>query len=51
MMKHWLTNTYWIEIVKKSEPIRELNPGLSMSGQELGHCATQDHSGPKGNLD
>ena len=27
MMKHWLTNTRWIEIQKKSGPVRELNPG------------------------
>ena len=33
--KHWLTNTHWIEIVKKSGPVGELNPGLSMSGREF----------------
>ena len=27
MMKHWLTNTLRIEIVKKSGPVGELNPG------------------------
>ena len=26
MKKHWLTNTHWIEIVKKSGPVGELNP-------------------------
>ena len=25
MMKHWLTITHWIEIVKKSRPVGELN--------------------------
>ena len=48
-MKHWLINTHWIEIVKKSGPVGELIPGLSMSGRELCHWATRDHSGPKGN--
>ena len=27
MMKQWLPNTHWIEIVKKSGPVGELNPG------------------------
>ena len=27
MKKHWLTNTQFIEIVKKSGPVGELNPG------------------------
>ena len=26
-MKHWLANTHWIEKVKKSGPVGELNPG------------------------
>ena len=51
MMKHWLTNTHQIKIVKKSGPIEKRTPGLLMSSQELCHCTTQDHSGLKGNLD
>ena len=27
MKKHWLTNTHWIEKVKKSGPVGEMNPG------------------------
>ena len=52
MKKHWLTNTHWIEIVKKSGPVEELNPGpLDLWSRALPLRKKKDHSGPKGSLD
>ena len=40
IMKHWLSDTHWIEKVVNLGTVGEWKPSLSMSGQELCYCAT-----------